>query len=53
MNWEAVRQFVEEQSVVGLLAAGIEHLRMQDSGFKIPKQDALQSVAPLVIYDGT
>jgi hypothetical protein len=44
VEWGKVLDLAEEQSVVGLVAAGIECFKLQVSGFKIPKSDALQFV---------
>ena len=44
VDWSEVQRLAEEQSVVGLVAAGIDSFRFQDSSFKIPKPDALQFI---------
>ena len=43
----------EEQSVVGLIAAGIEWFSVQDLNFKIPKEDALQFIGRTVQLEKT
>ena len=48
VDWSKVLDLAEEQSVVGLLAAGIEHFKFQDSGFKSPKPIALQFIGRTV-----
>ena len=37
VDWEAVYQLTQEQAVVGLVAAGIERLKAQDSVFILPQ----------------
>lgn len=44
VNWSEVQKLAEEQSVVGLVAAGIDVYKMQVPGFKIAKTDALQFI---------
>ena len=48
VDWNEVLDLAEEQSVVGLIAAGIERFKFQDSGFKIPKPMALQFIGHTV-----
>ena len=44
VDFDALLQLAEEQSVVGLVAAGIEWFKVQDSMFKVPKPIALQFI---------
>ena len=44
VDWESVFRLSEEQSVIGLVAAGIDWFKVQDSGFTIPQEWALQFV---------
>lgn len=44
VDWSEVQQLAEEQSVVGLVAAGIDVFKTQVQDFKIPKADALQFI---------
>ena len=44
VDWNGVYRLAEEQSVVGLVTDGIDHFKIQVSGFKIPQEWALQFV---------
>ena len=44
ISFQEVYRLAEEQSVVGLVAAGIDRFKIQDSGFKIPQKWALQFI---------
>lgn len=44
MDWSEVYRLAEEQSVIGLVADGIDRFKFQVSGFKIPQEWALQFV---------
>lgn len=44
VDWSEVQRLAEEQSVVGLVAAGIDVCKTQVSDFKIAKADALQFI---------
>jgi len=44
VDWNAVYQLAEEQSVVGLVAAELEWVKENDSQFKVPKTVALPFV---------
>lgn len=44
LDWAEVMRLAEEQSVVGLVAAGIDSFRSLDAGFNIPKPMALQFI---------
>lgn len=44
VDWNAVCRLAEEQSVVGLVAAGIDWFRVHDSRFTIPQSVALQFI---------
>lgn len=48
VDWNKVLDLAEEQSVVGLLAAGIERFKVQDLRFKIPMPIALQFIGRTV-----
>lgn len=43
-NWGEIFQLAEEQSVVGLVAAGLDWLKINDSHFKCPQEVALQFI---------
>lgn len=42
VDWEKVFQLAEEQSVIGLVLAGIDWFKVHDSGFKIPQTMLLE-----------
>ena len=44
VDWGEVYRLAEEQSVIGLVADGIDRFKFQVSGFKIPQEWALQFV---------
>ena len=44
IDWGVIMRLAEEQSVVGLVADGIERFKTQDSGFQIPQAWALQFI---------
>lgn len=44
VDWDVVYQMAEEQSVVGLVAAGIDSFKIKDSSFKCPQEWALQFI---------
>lgn len=45
VDWQAVCRFAEEQSVTGLLAAGLEHVEAGDKELTVPKAE----VRPLLV----
>lgn len=44
VDWDEVYKLAEEQSVVGLVTAGIEGFKFQDSSFMCPQEWALQFI---------
>ena len=49
MDWAVVYRLAEEQSVVGLVAAGIDNLNANDNhNFKIPQEWALQFIGQML-----
>lgn len=44
VNWNEIYCLAEEQSVVGLVSAGLDWFKIQDSRFKVPQQVVLQFV---------
>ena len=44
VNWGEIYRLAEEQSVIGLIAGGIDRFKVQLSGFNIPQEWALQFV---------
>ena len=44
VNWGEVYRLAEEQSVIGLIADGIDRFKNQAPGFKIPQEWALQFI---------
>lgn len=44
IGWDEVFRLAEEQSVVGLVAAGIEELRAKNSDLRVPQEWALQVI---------
>ena len=44
VDWGEVQRLAEEQSVVGLVASGIDYYKANIPGFKITKADALQFI---------
>lgn len=44
VDWGEVYRLAEEQSVIGLVAAGLDWFKVQDSRFKVPQEWALQFV---------
>ncbi len=44
VDWKEVYQLAEEQSVMGLVAAGLDRFKVLDSGFKVPQEWVLQFI---------
>ena len=44
VEWDEVYQVAEEQSVVGLVSAGLDWFKVHDSRFKVPQEWALQFI---------
>ena len=44
VDWGEVYRLAEEQAVIGLVSAGLDWLKVQDSRFKIPQEWALQFI---------
>lgn len=44
VDWEEVYRLAEEQSVIGLVSAGLDRFKVHDSGFNVPQEWALQFV---------
>ena len=51
VDWGKVYQFAEEQSVVGLVLAGIEWFKVHDSRFTIPQELLLQWIGEVQILE--
>ena len=51
VDWEKVYQLAQEQSVQGLVLQGIERIRIQDSGVKIPKVLLLQWIGEVQVIE--
>lgn len=51
MDWEKVYQLVEEQSVIGLILAGIDWFKAHDSRFKVPQEVLLQMIGEVQIIE--
>lgn len=51
VNWDVVYQLAEEQSVVGLVASGIDWLKDNVPYFAIPKETALQIVGSTMLIE--
>ena len=48
VDWKEVYRLAEEQSVVGLVTAGLDWFRVHDSRFKVPQEWALQFVGQML-----
>lgn len=44
VDWEKIYQLAEEQSVVGLVTAGVERFKIHDSSFNTPQEILLQMI---------
>ncbi len=44
VDWDKVYQLAEEQSVIGLVLAGIDWFKVHDSRFTVPQEDFLQMI---------
>lgn len=53
VDWEKVYQLAEEQSVVGLVTAGIERLMGHDSQFAVPQEVLLQMIGEVQMMEQT
>ena len=51
VDWEKVYQFAEEQSVVGLVLAGIEWFKVHDSRFTVPQELLLQWIGEVQMIE--
>lgn len=51
VDWEKVYQLAEEQSVIGLVLAGIEWFKVHDSRFTVPQELLLQWIGEVQIIE--